>query len=227
MIIQIIEKNKADVRREVTTMKLNERGLLIVISGPSGVGKGTVRKALFALDKHNLEYSVSMTTRPPREGEKHGVDYYFVSREEFEQRIKEGKFLEYAEFVGNYYGTPLDYVEESLSNGKEVVLEIEVQGALQVREKMPDAVFIFIAPPSRQALRERLTKRATEPEEVINQRMEKAEREIHMAYKYDYIVVNDTVENAADRILAIIRAEHARTERTIQKYMKMLELEVE
>ncbi|NLC95322.1 MAG: guanylate kinase [Bacilli bacterium] len=208
-------------------MKLNERGLLIVISGPSGVGKGTVRKALFELGKHNLEYSVSMTTRPPREGEKDGVDYYFVSREEFEQRIKEGKFLEYAEFVGNYYGTPLDYVEESLAKGKEVVLEIEVQGALQVREKMPDAVFIFIAPPSRQALRERLMKRATEPEEVINQRMEKAEREIHMAYKYDYIVVNDTVENAADRIMAIIRAEHARTERTIQKYMKMLELEVE
>lgn len=206
-------------------MKLNDRGLLIVISGPSGVGKGTVRRALFERANHNLEYSVSMTTRPPREGEVHGKDYYFVTREEFERYIKEGKFLEYAEFVNNYYGTPLEYVEERLAQGKEVVLEIEVQGAMQVREKIPDAVFIFIAPPSRKALRERITKRATEPEEIINQRMEKAEREFHMAHMYDYIVVNDTVENAADRIMAIIRAEHARTERTIHNYLKMLESE--
>ncbi|HEY8435573.1 MAG TPA: guanylate kinase [Haloplasmataceae bacterium] len=206
-------------------MKLNDRGLLIVISGPSGVGKGTVRRALFERANHNLEYSVSMTTRPPREGEVHGKDYYFVTREEFERYIKEGKLLEYAEFVNNYYGTPLEYVEERLAQGKEVVLEIEVQGAMQVREKIPDAVFIFIAPPSRKALRERITKRATEPEEIINQRMEKAEREFHMAHMYDYIVVNDTVENAADRIMAIIRAEHARTERTIHNYLKMLESE--
>lgn len=206
-------------------MKLNDRGLLIVISGPSGVGKGTVRRALFERANHNLEYSVSMTTRPPREGEVHGKDYYFVTREEFERYIKEGKLLEYAEFVNNYYGTPLEYVEERLAQGKEVVLEIEVQGAMQVREKIPDAVFIFIAPPSRKALRERITKRATEPEEIINQRMEKAEREFYMAHMYDYIVVNDTVENAADRIMAIIRAEHARTERTIHNYLKMLESE--
>lgn len=205
-------------------MKLNERGLLIVISGPSGVGKGTVRKALFERENHNLEYSVSMTTRPPRYGEVDGIDYFFVTREEFEHKIAEGGFLEYAEFVGNYYGTPSDYVEQRLSIGKEVVLEIDVQGAMQVREKMPEAVFIFIAPPSREALRERITKRATEPEEVINQRMEKAEREFNMAHKYDYIVVNDSVENAADRIMAIIRAEHAKTERTIHKYMEMLEV---
>lgn len=206
-------------------MKLNERGLLIVISGPSGVGKGTVRKALFAREKHNLEYSVSMTTRTPRNGELDGIDYFFVNRDEFEKKINEGKLLEYAEFVGNYYGTPLDYVEHRLNDGKEVVLEIEVQGAMQVREKMPEAVFIFIVPPSRQALRDRITKRATEPEEIINKRMEKAEREFGMAHKYDYIVVNDNVENAADRIMAIIRAEHAKTERTIHKYMKMLEVE--
>lgn len=206
-------------------MKLNDRGLLIVISGPSGVGKGTVRRALFERESHNLEYSVSMTTRKPREGEVDGKDYFFVTREQFEQYIEEGKLLEYAEFVNNYYGTPLDYVEERLAQGKEVVLEIEVQGAMQVREKIPDAVFIFIAPPSRKALRERITKRATEPEEIINQRMEKAEREFHMAHKYDYIVVNDTVENAADRIMAIIRAEHAKTERTIHKYMQILESE--
>jgi guanylate kinase len=206
-------------------MKLNERGLLVVISGPSGVGKGTVRKALFERENHNLEYSVSMTTRKPRHGEANGSDYFFVSKEYFEQKIEENKLLEYAEFVGNYYGTPIDYVEQRLNFGKEVVLEIEVQGAMQVREKMPDAVFVFIAPPSRQALRDRITKRATEPEEVINQRMEKAEREFNMAHKYDYIVVNDTVENAADRIMAIIRAEHAKTERTIHKYMEMLEVE--
>ncbi|ERJ13415.1 guanylate kinase [Haloplasma contractile] len=206
-------------------MKLNERGLLVVISGPSGVGKGTVRKALFNIDRHNLEYSVSMTTRSPRLGEQDGKDYYFVSKDEFENRIKEGKFLEYAEFVGNYYGTPLDKVEERLNVGKEVVLEIEVQGAMQVREKMPEAVFVFIAPPSRDALRERITGRATEPEKIINQRMDKADREFDVAHKYDYIVVNDTVENAADKIMAIIRAEHSKTKRTIHKYMKMLEVE--
>lgn len=206
-------------------MKLDERGLLIVISGPSGVGKGTVRKALFAREKHNLEYSVSMTTRPPRIGEFDGFDYFFVTREEFEKRINEDKLLEYAEFVGNYYGTPMDYVEDRLNEGKEVVLEIEVQGAMQVREKMPDAVFVFIAPPSKGSLRDRITKRATETEDIINKRMDKAEREFGLAHKYDYIVVNDNVENAADRIMAIIRAEHAKTERTIHNYMKILEVE--
>lgn len=205
-------------------MKLNERGLLIVISGPSGVGKGTVRKALFDMENHNLDYSVSMTTRKPRIGEIDGVDYYFVSKEEFKNRIKEGTLLEWAEFVGNYYGTPLDKIEEKLNEGKEVVLEIEVQGAMQVREKMPEAVFVFIAPPSRAALRERITARATEPIEVINERMTKAQREFDIAHKYDYIVVNDTVENAADRIMAIIRGEHARVKRSIHKYRKMLDL---
>ncbi len=203
-------------------MKLNDKGLLIVLSGPSGVGKGTVRKALFNMPGHNLEYSISMTTRKQRPGEVNGKDYYFVSREEFEQRIKDGKFLEHAEFVGNYYGTPLDLVEEKLQAGKEVVLEIEVQGALQVREKCPDAVFIFLAPPSKQALYDRLRSRGTETEEVIEQRVMKANKEFKLAYKYDYIVVNDTVENAADRIRAIIRAEHAKTERTIHRYIDLL-----
>ena len=125
-------------------MKLDERGLLIVISGPSGVGKGTVRNALFQREGHQLVYSVSMTTREPREGEVNGREYYFVAKEEFEQRIREKKFLEYAEFVGNYYGTPLDKVEAKLEEGNEVVLEIDVQGAIQVRKKRKDAVFIFI-----------------------------------------------------------------------------------
>ena len=203
-------------------MKLNETGLLIVISGPSGVGKGTVRKALFNMKNHNLDYSVSMTTRKPRVGEKEGVDYFFVSKEEFKKRIDENKFLEYAEFVNEYYGTPLDKVEEKLEQGIEVVLEIEVDGAMQVREKMPEAVFIFIVPPSREDLEKRLRNRGTENPDVIAERLKKAEREYKLAHMYDYIVVNDDVYNAADRILAIIRAEHAKTERSIYKYNKLL-----
>lgn len=204
-------------------MKLNERGLLVVISGPSGVGKGTVRKALFDMPKHNLTYSVSMTTRKMRPGEVDGKDYYFVSKEEFEKKIEEGKLLEHAEFVGNYYGTPLDKVNEQLDNGNEVVLEIEVEGAQQVKKKMPDCVMIFIVPPGKQALYDRLKSRGTESEEVINQRIQKANREFKKAYLYDYIVVNDEVNNAADRIMAIIRAEHAKTERSIHKYMELID----
>lgn len=203
-------------------MKLNQRGLLVVLSGPSGVGKGTVRKALFNMKHHDLVYSVSMTTRPPRPGEVDGVDYYFVDKETFLKRIQENKFLEWAEFVGQYYGTPRDKVEEQLDKGKEVVLEIEVEGALQVRKQMKDAVFIFLVPPGKQALYDRLLQRGTEPESVIQERMKKAEKEFPLAHKYDYIVVNDEVNNAADRIMAIIRAEHAKTERTIHNYLKML-----
>jgi len=205
-------------------MKLNERGLLIVLSGPSGVGKGTVRKALFEMDGHDLVYSISMTTRPPREGEIDGVDYYFVSKAEFERRIKDGELLEYAQFVGNYYGTPKDKVDEQIALGKEVVLEIEVNGALQVREKAPDGVFIFIAPPNKGALHRRLQRRGTEAPEKIQARMDKAEMEFPLAHKYDYVVVNDEVMNAADRIMAIIRAEHAKTERSIYKYNEILEV---
>ncbi len=205
-------------------MKLDEKGLLIVLSGPSGVGKGTVRSALFNRPDHNLVYSVSMTTRKPRVGEVEGREYFFVSRDEFEKNIREGKMLEYAEFVGNYYGTPRDEVRKQLDNGNEVVLEIEIQGALQVREKMKDAIFIFIAPPTIDALYNRLKSRGTESEELIQSRIEKAKRELGLAYKYDYIVVNDTVDNAADRIMAIIRAEHAKTERSIHKYKEMLEV---
>ena len=203
-------------------MKLNERGLLIVLSGPSGVGKGTVRRALFQMPNHDLVYSVSMTTRKPRPGEVDGVDYYFVDKETFLKRIKENKFLEWAEFVGNYYGTPRDKVEEQLDQGKEVVLEIEVEGALQVRKQMKDAVFIFLVPPGKKALYERLLLRGTDTSEMIDRRMKKAESEFLLAHKYDYIVVNDEVNNAADRIMAIIRAEHAKTERTIHNYIKMI-----
>ena len=204
-------------------MKLNERGLLVVISGPSGVGKGTVRKALFNMPKNNLVYSVSMTTREKRPGEVDGVDYYFVTKDEFIKRKKQGKFLETAEFVNNYYGTPLDKVNEQLDNGNEVVLEIEVEGAKQVKKKMPDCVMIFIVPPGKKALYDRLRRRGTETEEVIQERIQKANREFKLAYLYDYIVVNDDVNNAADRIMAIIRAEHAKTRRSIHKYMELID----
>lgn len=207
---------------EEAPMKLNKRGLLVVISGPSGVGKGTVRRALFNMPNHDLVYSVSMTTRPPRPGEVDGIDYYFVSKQTFLKRIKENKFLEWAEFVGNYYGTPRDKVDEQLDRGKEVVLEIEVDGALQVRKQMKDAVFIFLVPPGRKALYERLLNRGTEEKELVEKRMTKADKEFKLAHKYDYIVVNDEVNNAADRIMAIIRAEHAKTERSIHNYLKMI-----
>ncbi|XFA99620.1 guanylate kinase [Candidatus Izemoplasma sp. B36] len=204
-------------------MKLNERGLLVIISGPSGVGKGTIRKALFNIADNNFCYSVSMTTRKPREGEIDGQDYFFVTREEFERRIKENGFLEYAEFVGEYYGTPMDYIEKQMELGKEVIVEVEVQGALQVKERIPEAVFVFIVPPSKKDLIERLENRGTDSKQKIKKRIEKAEREYSLAYKYDYIVVNDEVNNAADRIYAIIRAEHAKTERSIHKYYKLME----
>lgn len=204
-------------------MKLNQRGLLVVISGPSGVGKGTVREALFNMQNHNLVYSVSTTTRKKRKGEEEGVDYYFVSHDQFMEDIKEDKFLEWAEFVGNFYGTPRDKVETALDEGKEVVLEIEVEGALQVREQMKEAVFIFLVPPSKEVLYNRLNQRGTESSDIIKKRMEKADKEFLLAYKYDYIVVNDDVENAADRIMAIIRAEHAKVERTIHNYMEMIQ----
>ncbi len=206
-------------------MKLNDKGLLVVLSGPSGVGKGTVRKALFNMPEQNFVYSVSMTTRPMRPGEENGKDYFFVTKEEFEKRIEEGKFLEHAEFVGNYYGTPIDEVNKQLDNGKEVILEIEVEGALQVREKCKDAVFIFLVPPSKEALYNRLKRRGTESEEVIQERIAKANREFKLACKYDYIVVNDEVNNAADRIMAIIRAEHAKTWRSIHKYEELLDID--
>ena len=175
------------------------------------------------MPEQNFVYSVSMTTRKSRPGEVDGKDYYFVSKPEFENRIKRGKFLEYAEFVGNYYGTPLDKVEEQLDLGKEVILEIEVEGALQVRRKCPSAVLIFLVPPGKQALYDRLKTRGTETEDVINERIAKANREFKLAHMYDYIVVNDEVVNAADRIMAIIRAEHAKTERSIHNYLQLME----
>lgn len=200
-----------------------KRGLLIVLSGPSGVGKGTVRKELFTQPNTNYEYSVSMTTRSPREGEVDGVDYFFKSREEFEELIEQGKLLEYAEYVGNYYGTPLDYVNETLEAGRDVFLEIEVVGAAQVREKAPNGLFIFLAPPSLSSLEDRLIGRGTETLEVIKSRTKKARKELEMMNLYDYVVENDEVHHACDRINAIVTAEHCRRERVEKRYIQMLE----
>ncbi|BBM16792.1 MULTISPECIES: guanylate kinase [Enterococcus] len=201
---------------------MSERGLLIVLSGPSGVGKGTVRKAIFERDDNEFQYSVSMTTRPMREGEVDGVDYYFRTKEEFEAMIEAGDMLEYAEYVGNYYGTPLTYVNKTLDEGKDVFLEIEVQGAQQVKEKVPDGVFIFLTPPDLAELKARIVGRGTDSLEVIEKRMLVARQEIEMMALYDYAVVNDQVPKAVDRIKDIIVSEHYRVDRVIGKYIKML-----
>ena len=199
-----------------------ERGLLIVFSGPSGVGKGTVRQEIFSTPDHKFEYSVSMTTRAQRPGEVDGKDYFFRSREEFEELIRNGQMLEYAEYVGNYYGTPLTYVNETLDKGIDVFLEIEVQGALQVKKKVPDAVFIFLTPPDLNELQERLVGRGTDSEEVIAQRIERAREEIALMSEYDYAIVNDEVPLAAERVKRVIEAEHFRVDRVIGRYRNMI-----
>lgn len=204
---------------------MKEKGLLIVLSGPSGVGKGTVRKELFKQEDLGFQYSISMTTRKPREGEVDGVDYFFKSRDEFEELIKQDKLLEYAEFVGNYYGTPVDYVRQTISEGKDVFLEIEVQGARQIREKFPEALFIFLAPPSLSELESRIIGRGTESEDVIANRLKTAKEEIEMMDLYDYVVENDTVESACDKIKAIVVAGHCNREYVAKRYLKMLEAE--
>ena len=202
---------------------MSERGLLIVLSGPSGVGKGTVRKAIFDSEENDFQYSISMTTRKQREGEVDGVDYYFRSREEFEAMIEAGEMLEYAEYVGNYYGTPLTYVNQTLDEGKDVFLEIEVQGAKQVKDKVPDGVFIFLTPPDLAELKSRIIGRGTDEMSVIEERMAVAREEIEMMALYDYAVVNDEVPLAVQRIKDIIASEHFRVDRVIGKYIKMLE----
>ena len=205
---------------------MTKRGLLIVLSGPSGVGKGTVRAAIFSKGEQKFVYSISATTRLPRTGETDGVDYFFKTREEFEQMIQNKQLLEYAEYVGNYYGTPLEYVENTLAKGKDVFLEIDVQGAIQVRELMPDGVFIFLTPPDLNELESRIVNRGTDSDEVIAKRMKTAREELELMKYYDYSVVNDTVNNAVQKIEAIIQTEHLRIVRnldTIEELEEILE----
>ena len=186
-----------------------ERGQLIVLSGPSGVGKSTVIAELFA-QRSNIYFSVSYTTRQPRVGEQDGVNYNFVSREEFERMIADDELLEYAEYVDNYYGTSMKLIQEKLDAGIDVLLDIEVQGAAKVRARCPDALFIFIIPPSFEELSRRLHRRNTDSEEVIAGRLAKARQKFRGIPKYDYLVINDKVANAVHEIEAILTAAECR-----------------
>lgn len=193
-------------------MNTDNRGVLIVISGPSGAGKGTICKAL--LEKHkDLYLSVSATTRSPRKGEVEGVNYYFLTRDQFETKVSENGFLEHAEVYGNCYGTPKANVEQMLEEGKDVILEIDIQGALRVKENFEEGVFIFILPPSMEELKQRIIKRGSETKESLMTRFKAAYQEINYMSKYNYAVVNDTVEVAAGKVEAIIAAEKCRVDR--------------
>jgi guanylate kinase len=197
-------------------MTSNERGILIVLSGPSGVGKGTVCKSLRQCAPE-LVYSVSATTRAPRQGEVDGVNYFFKTKEQFQKMIQENQMLEWAEYVGNYYGTPRKFVEETLNAGKDIILEIEVQGALKVKHTFPEGVFVFLLPPSMDELKSRIVGRGTDSQESIRNRMSVAVDEIRLMEQYEYAIVNDHVEHACSSIQSIIVAEHCRKERVVSK----------
>ena len=190
---------------------MSDKGVLTVISGFSGAGKGTVVKQL--LDKYDYGLSISATTRSPREGEQDGREYFFKTKEEFEQMIAEHQLIEYARYVGNYYGTPKEYVVQQLEQGKDVILEIEIQGALKVKEKYPDTLLMFVTPPSAQVLKDRLVGRGTETAEVIDSRMKRAVEESQGVEKYDYLVINDDLERCAKEMHSIIQGEHDRVSR--------------
>lgn len=194
--------------------QLNQKGIIIVVSGFSGAGKGTVMKALTAkYDKYAL--SISATTRNPRPGEENGREYFFVSNEEFEKLIEENGLIEHAGYVDHYYGTPRKFVEDQLDAGKDVILEIEIQGALQIKGQYPEAVLLFIMPPSAMELKKRLTGRGTETEEVIAQRLKRAKEESVGIEKYDYIVVNDDLDECVEQVHDIISAAHMAPSRNL------------
>ena len=192
-------------------MKLKNKGLLLIISGPSGVGKGTMCKELVKTE--NIFYSISATTRKAREGEVEGVNYYFKSEDEFRRMMEQHELLEWAQFCGNYYGTPKQPVLERIDAGQDVLLEIEVEGALQVKSEYPDGIFVFVMPPSMEELENRIRGRGTETDELIRFRMEKARKEMKLTGHYQYIVENDDVEHAVLCIKAILAAEKLRVKR--------------
>ncbi|MBQ1901369.1 MAG: guanylate kinase [Lachnospiraceae bacterium] len=201
----------------------HKRGLVIVMSGFSGAGKGTIVKHLFDTYPDSYFLSISATTRNPRPGEQDGREYFFKTKEEFESMIENKELLEYANFNGNYYGTPKAYVEKLVNEGKDVILEIEVQGALQVRDIFPEALLLFVTPPSAQALEKRLVGRGTETADVVAQRLAISARESHLMNKYDYLIVNDTVEDSVKEVHGIIESEHYRTSRNEEAINKIQE----
>ncbi len=188
---------------------MNKKGILIVLSGFSGVGKGTVVKRLLS-DYDNYVLSISATTRKPREGEEEGISYFFKSKEDFEQMIKDDAFVEHARYVDNYYGTPKAYVQEQLDAGKDVILEIEIQGALKVKEKYPDALMLFLVPPDARTLKERLIGRGTETAEVIHGRLKRAAQEAQEMGSYEYIIVNDDLDTCVKQVHALIQSAHCK-----------------
>ena len=189
---------------------MNQQGILVVVSGFSGAGKGTLMKEL--LKRYdNYALSVSATTRQPREGEKDGEDYFFVSREYFQQMIEDGRLVEYAQYVNHYYGTPRDYVEKKMAEGKDVILEIEIQGAHKVKKRFPDALLIFVTPPSAQELRRRLVGRGTETIEVINARLRRAAEEASGMEAYDYLLINDEIDACVEQMHQLITLQHSKT----------------
>lgn len=203
---------------------MQQSGILFVLSGPSGAGKGTICQELLR-QIPNLQYSVSATTRKPRLGENNGINYWFKEKDEFEEMIKNDLLLEYAEVYGNYYGTPKEQVLKVLKSGKNVVLEIDPQGAMQVKAKFPEGVFIYILPPSLDELAARITKRGTDSKDSIKKRLAAATEEIQYALKYDYVVVNDKVETAVDSIATIISAEKFNSKRRKKIILNICESE--
>ena len=206
-------------------MKMKHKGILIVVSGFSGVGKGTLMKQLVH-SYDNYALSVSMTTRQPRPGESDGKEYFFVSREVFEKTIAENGLIEYANYCGNYYGTPKEYVEKQLEKGKDVILEIEIQGALKVREQFPTALLLFVMPPSAQELKKRLEGRGTETEEVIDKRLKRATEEAEGIENYDFIVINDKLEECVKEMHGLILAAHETPDRN-QEFIDNMRKELE
>lgn len=187
---------------------MNKKGILAVVSGFSGAGKGTLMKEL--LNQHQDQYalSISATTRKPREGEEHGREYFFLTVEEFQNMIAEDALIEHACYVGNYYGTPRSYVEEQMAAGRDVILEIEIQGALEVKKKFPNTLLLFVTPPSAEVLEERLRGRGTETEEVIRERLKRASQEAMYMDQYDYILVNDNLETCVEQMHQLIQSQH-------------------